>query len=195
MENNEKKEEYFYRVYLNGPKEMFGNNNSQLKVCVPVQKTRTELRGKRTLFRVIGYEVEVPYMGEEDKYVTVYCRSIDGKMMDVITDMEYTFAAAEDSDTFKHITYSKKEEVKKIEIFDYLKDIDRELVKNYVTKIRELNMYVQKNYINPDEKNKLRIERERRYAEEQRKNDEQMSEFIANFHKDYDDNISGPRKK
>lgn len=194
MENNGKKTEY-YRVYLNGPKEMFGNNSSQFKVVFQEQKIKMERRLVTTVWRDKYCDVPVSYMEERNEYVSIICKNIDGRLVDVITDEEYVFAYLNDSDTYKQITYSKKEEVSRDFVYTCLKGLNNDLLKGYFDRVKELKLYVQSNYITSEEKTRLRMEREKKEVEAKKKYEQEQEDFISSFHKNFNNFNSKPRKK
>lgn len=191
MENNEKKKEY-YRVYLNGPKDMlwggkYDNDTSVLVFKIREQKFKKEKRTERGIWCNKEYEVDVPYMIEKCAHATIYCREVDGEMIDIITNDEYIFAERKDSDKYKQLTYYNKCEVDKKNVLIQLREMNFNLIRNYANRINELKAYAQRNYISPEER--IRIEKQKI------ERDEAERDFIANFHKNYGSSNTRNRKK
>lgn len=170
MENNGRKDKY-YKVYLNGPKDMLWGGKYDNDTSVLVFKIR-ELKFK---------------MVEKYESAYIYCRKVDGKMIDIITNDEYFFAKGEDSDKYKHLTYYKKCEVDKKNVLIQLREMNIDLIRNYANRINELKAYAQRNYISPEER--IRIEKQKI------ERDEAERDFIANFHKNYGSSNTRNRKK
>lgn len=195
MENN-KREDKYYRVYLNGPNKMFDTynwgyetkfNKSSFKFKVLEQKFRKEKKVEYGFWRNKEYEVDVPYMVEKDESVYIYCREVDGKMIDIITNDEYSFAKEEDSDKYKQLTYFEKSEESKDWVLFQLRKMNIDLIRSYVNRINELKAYAQRNYISPEER--IRIEKQKI------EKDADERDFIANFHKNYGSSNTKTRKK
>ena len=186
----------YYRVYLNGPGTIFNAaNSSQFKLVFQDQKIKMERKLVVTVWCDKYCDVPVSYMEERNEYVSIICKNIDGRLVDVITDEEYVFANFSDSNTYKQITYSKKEEVSRDFVCEYLKGLNNELLNGYFARVNELRLYVQNNYITPEEKARLRIEMEKKEAEAKEKHEQEQDDFISNFHKNFNNFNSGNKKK
>lgn len=190
MENNEK--EKYYKVYLNGPKDMlwggkYDNDTSVLVFKIREQEFKKEKRTERGIWCDKEYEVDVPYMVEKNKSAYIYCRKVDGKMIDIITNDEYIFAEGKDSDKYKQLTYYNECEVDKKNVLIQLREMNIDLIRSYANRINELKAYAQRNYISPEERIRIEKQKIEKDAEER--------DFIANFHKNYGSSNTKTRKK
>lgn len=164
MENNEKEKEYYYRVYLNGPDELFytykGRYNievdkSRIKVEVPELKYKTVKKEKRKFFGIKEYyEETVPYMGTEEDSIPIYCKSVDDKMIDIITGYEYTWEHLYGIEKFERVTYSREESVDLEVVYRDLKKLDQDMIKSYVNKIDNLICWTHAQYLSSKAKEK-----------------------------------------
>ena len=163
MENNEKMIEY-YRVYLNRPDSREPNrgypmwNRSFVFLCIQEQNNK-----------------------KTNEIVTVFCKNVDGKLFDVITNDEYVYASQECYDRFDSITYHRKEQASVEEVYNSLKKMNPALTKGYINKMNEIFYVAHAKYMSYiDKKRKQQIWEETREEREAKYND-----FISNFHKNY----------
>lgn len=191
MENNGKKTEY-YRVALNGPSEMFDYyDRSQLKLIIQIQKFKKEKRTERGIWCNKEYEVDVPYMEDVNGYVIIFCKSVNGRLFDVITNDEYIFAERGEDDKYDSITYHYKEPVSIEDVYNGLSKMNSATVRNYISKMDELFYIAHAKYMSYiDKQRKQKIWEETREERETKYED-----FISNFHKNYGSSNTRNRKK
>ena len=195
MENN-KREDKYYKVYLNGPKEMFyeGYNcrdSSRIKLTVQEQKFKKEKREEWGFWRSKEYEVDVPYMQVVEKYVTIFCKSVNGNLFDVITNDEYVYAEYDKNDQYDSITYRHKEPVSIEEVYNELRKMNSALIRSYTNKMDELFYIAHAKYMSyMDKQRKQQIWEETREERETKYED-----FIDNFHNNYGSSNTKNRKK
>lgn len=183
MKNNGKKTEY-YRVYLNGPNEMFyekfiGYDKSRFKFGEDDKQVNREryiersLFGRETIHEVISFN--------EKEGIPIYCEFVDGKMIDLITGNEYVFANSENAEQFDNISYYQFEKVSAFDVCDKLSEMNVEIIKKYADKVNELSYLMHIQYLNF-----MVVQKRKEIFEDNREELEELyEEFINNFHKNY----------
>lgn len=183
MENNEKKTEY-YRVYLNGPEDVFyekyiGYDKSRFKLGENDKEVNREKYIERSLFgRETIHEV-VTFNGQGG--MPIYCEFVDGKMIDLITGNEYIFANSENAEQTDNISYYQREKVSAYDVCNRLSGLNVETIKKYVDKVNELSYLMHIQYLNF-----MVVQKRKEIFEDNREELEELYEdFINNFHKNY----------
>lgn len=183
MKDNEKKKEY-YRVYLNGPDEMFyekyiGYDKSRFKLGEDDKEVNREryiecsIFGRETIHEVVTFN--------ENEGTPIYCEFVDGKMIDLITGNEYVFANSENAKQFDNISYYQYEKVNVCDVYSKLLEINVETIKKYAGRVNELSYLMHLQYLDFMLVQKMK--------EMYGNNEEELAEvernYIANFHKKY----------
>lgn len=166
-------------------------DRSQLKLIIQIQKFKKEKREEWGFWRSKEYEVDVPYMEDVNGYVIIFCKSVNGRLFDVITNDEYIFAKHGEDDKYDSITYHHKEPVSIEDVYNGLSKMNSATVRNYISKMDELFYIAHAKYMSYiDKQRKQKIWEETREERETKYED-----FISNFHKNYGSSNTRNRKK
>lgn len=193
MEDNEKKKEY-YRVYLNGPDDMFyekyiGYDKSRFKLEKDDKEVIRKRYIERSLFGRETIHEMITFNGQGG--MPIYCEFVDGKMIDLITGNEYVFANSENAKQFDNISYYQFEKVSVCVVYSKLLEINVETIKKYADRVNELSYLMHLKYLDFILVQKMK--------EMYGNNEEELAEvernYIANFHKKYINSNTKTRKK
>lgn len=113
------------------------------------------------------------------KYCTsVYCKLVDGRAFDVITNREYTYALPSEKEEYDTITYWGLIEEKTSKVYESLSGMDKDAIKGYVSFISMLDKYSRERYM-IDRKAKAKA---KLLEDLKRENQEKYREYVNNYY-------------
>lgn len=113
------------------------------------------------------------------KYCTpVYCKLVDGRLFDVITNREYTYVLPSEKEKYDTTTYWGLIEEKTSNVYKSLKDMDKDAIKGYISFVSMLEVCSRERYM---------IDRKRKakallLEEIKKENKEKCREYVNNFY-------------